>query len=72
MEMVYIVIGVVIGLAITIAGLLFCSIGALRIDRSDPTDNPYMFLEIKKGVGDISRRKFVVLRVKREDFIPHK
>lgn len=71
MEIVYIIIGAVIGLAITVAGLFFCSIGALRIDRSDPTDKPYMFLEIKKGVGDISRRKFVVLRVKCEDFIPH-
>lgn len=72
MEVIYIVIGIVIGLAISVAGLFFCSIGALRIDQSDPTDKPYMFLEIKKGVDNITRRKFVVLKVRREDFIPHK
>lgn len=72
MEVIYIIIGIVTGLAVSLAGLFFCSIGALRIDQSDPTDKPYMFLEIKKGTGDISKRKFVVLRVRREDFIPHK
>lgn len=71
MEVILIIIGIVIGLAISITGFFFCSIGALRIDKSDPADKPYMFLEIKRGVGDISRRKFVVLRVKRKDFIPH-
>jgi hypothetical protein len=71
MEVIWIIIGIIIGLAISIAGFFFRSIGALRIDKSDPTDKPYMFLEIKRGIGDITRRKFVVLRVKREDFIPH-
>lgn len=71
MEVIWIIIGVIIGFAISIAGFFFHSIGALRIDKSDPTDKPYMFLEIKRGIGDISRRKFVVLRVKQEDFIPH-
>lgn len=71
MEVVWIIVGFVIGFTISIAGFFFLSIGALRIDKSDPTDKPYMFLEIKRSVGDISKRKFVVLRVKREDFIPH-
>lgn len=47
-------------------------VGTLRIDRSDPTEAPYMFLELDKGVGDISRKKNVILRVKNENYISHK
>lgn len=36
-------------------------VGRLRIDRSDPEDGPYMFAEIFKGVGDISKMKYVRL-----------
>nr|DAJ53954.1 MAG TPA: Protein of unknown function (DUF1514) [Caudoviricetes sp.] len=71
MEVIWIIIGIVIGLAISIVSFLLQSIGALRIDHSDE-DGPYLFLELKKGVRDISNRKIVVLTVRREDFLPHK
>lgn len=71
MEVIWIFVGIVIGLAISLAGLLFKSVGSLRIDKSDPSEAPYIFLELKKGIGDISRKKFVILQVKEEDFIPH-
>ena len=71
MEIVLVLAGVVVGLAISLVINHYRSVGALRIDKSDPTDNPYLFLEIKKGVGDIGRKKFVIFEVKREDFIPH-
>ena len=32
---------------------------------------PYLFLEIEKGMGDISRKKYVLLRVNTESYIPH-
>lgn len=61
------------------AGISICSmvyrayhVGTLRIDKSDPDDKPYMFLELDKGIGDISSKKHVILKVKRENFIPHK
>lgn len=47
-------------------------VGTLRIDNSDPEDGPYMFLELEKGIGDISSKKHVILKVKRKNFIPHK
>lgn len=71
MEIILVLAGVVLGLIISAIICKTRSVGTLRIDNSDPTDAPYMFLEIKKGIGDISRKKSVVLKVKREDFIPH-
>lgn len=71
MEIILILAGVVAGLLISGIINKTRSVGTLRIDKSDPSDAPYMFLEIKKGVGDISRKKSVVLQVKQEDFIPH-
>lgn len=50
-------------------GVLSLKIGTLRIDRSDPSEEPYMFLEITKGVGDISSRKYVMLEVSNENYI---
>lgn len=46
-------------------------IGDLRVDQSDPTSPPYLFLELDTDVYNIMRRKQVVLRVKLKDFIPH-
>ncbi len=47
-------------------------VGRLRIDRSDPEDGPYMFAEIFKGVGDISKMKYVTFKVCNEDYISQK
>lgn len=48
------------------------TVGSLRIDRSDASDNPYLFLEAHQGVEVISKEKWVVLTVNTENFIPHK
>lgn len=61
--------GFVIGFISACIAVLRLKIGALRIDRSDPTEEPYMFLEVSKDVGDISKRKMVLLEVKNENFI---
>jgi len=48
-------------------------VGDLRVDRSDPMDQPYLFLEFDAGtdVNTVIHSKHVVLRVKCEDFLPH-
>ena len=46
-------------------------VGNLRIDRSDPTDTPYLFLELSSDVGRFLHKKYVVLRVRAENFLPH-
>lgn len=64
-----IALGFVVGFVAACIGVLGLKIGTLRIDRSDPSDNPYMFLEITKGVGDISNRKYVLLDVQNANYI---
>ena len=75
-------IGLIIGLLIGLLMIYFPlkkdiarrkPIGNLRVDQSDPSDAPYLFLELDAGtnVNTIIRSKYVTLRVKVEDFIPH-
>lgn len=45
-------------------------VGALRIDRSDPDEDPYLFAEITKGIGDISRFQFVTFEVIDKSYLP--
>lgn len=67
-----VIIGAIVGALITL--LIFTSIssGNLRVDQSIPEDDPYLFLELTKSVSTILKKKFVVLKVRAEDFIPHK
>lgn len=44
-------------------------IGDLRIDNSIPDEPPYFFLEIDKGVGDISNNAMVTFRVVNENYV---
>lgn len=48
------------------------SAGTLRVDRSDPDEAPYLFLELSKEIRDVVSRKYVVLKVNLQNFIPPK
>ncbi len=63
-------IGVIIGCVFSSIIRRAKSVGKLRIDTSDP-DGPFMFLELSKGVGDISARKQVLLEVDLKSYISH-
>lgn len=67
-----IAIGIVIGAVVTCLVFGVFSVGSLRVDQSIPEDDPYLFLELTKNVSTILKKKFVVLKVRAEDFIPHK
>ena len=70
MEMLLVaILGFVLGFACASLGVLSLKVGTLRIDRSDPNEAPYMFLEISKDVGDISGRKMVLMDVSNENYI---
>lgn len=71
MEVIYVVVGILIGFAVSAIIRQKHPVGFLRIDKSD-SDGPYLFLELKKSVNEIVTQKTVLLEVKREDFIPHK
>lgn len=66
------VIGVVVGCILTTVISRIKSVGVLRVDTSDPDDNPYLFLELSKGLDEIYRRKYVVLKVYIKSFLPQK
>lgn len=71
MELVIVfVIGMVIGCVFSSIVRRSKSVGKLRIDTSDP-DGPFMFLELSKGVGDISAKKQVLLQVDLKSYISH-
>lgn len=67
-----IIIGIIIGAVATCMIFGAFSAGSLRVDHSIPEDEPYLFLELTRNVSTILRKKFVVLKVRAEDFIPHK
>lgn len=67
-----VIAGIIIGAIITVVIFSAISVGSLRVDQSIPEDEPYLFLELTKSVSTILRKKFVVLKVRAEDFIPHK
>lgn len=71
MEVVYVVVGIMIGFVVSSIIRRKHPVGLLRIDKSDP-DGPYLFLELKKSVNEIIAQRTILLEVKREDFIPHK
>lgn len=64
-------LGVLIGVIFT--GIIFrlLLVGTLRVDHSD-SDGPFLFLELSKRVEAVVSKKYVVLRVKVKDFLPHK
>lgn len=67
-----IIVGIVIGAVATCLIFGAFSVGSLRVDQSIPEDEPYLFLDLTRNVSTVLRKKFVVLAVRAEDFIPHK
>lgn len=48
-------------------------VGTLREDNSDPTESPYLFLELEPGgLEEIHRSKTVLFRVKIENYLPRR
>ena len=64
-------IGIVIGVLLGIVLSRRRSLGNLRVDRSDPTSESLLFLELGTDVRTIMRKKQVVFKVRVEDFLPH-
>lgn len=71
---------IMVGLLGFVVGFIFgvyavyqrLKVGTLRVDQSDPFDEPYLFLELSKPVNYVMGRKVVAMDVKIEDYIPRK
>lgn len=47
-------------------------VGTLRVDQSDPDDNPYLFLELSEDPKKLPNQKYIILKVNIENYISHK
>ena len=69
MEVLLVLLGFVGGMVFFLICLAARSIGTLRIDQSDPTEPPYLFLDLDKPVESITKEKYVLFRVSKKNFI---
>lgn len=63
--------GILVGAVAASVFIYAKAIGSLRVDHSDPSEPPYLFLEVEKNPDTLEHGKIVVLRVKRENLISH-
>lgn len=66
------ILGIVIGGLVTAVIFVQVSVGTLRIDRSDPNDVPYLFLELSTTPNAVGKKKYVMLRVSNDNYISQK
>ena len=63
--------GVLVGTIIYAIAIKTASVGTLRIDRSDPEDSPYLFLELEKSINLIASKQYVIMKVNLKNYISH-
>lgn len=73
MQLIWLLVGILIGLLASRFIFKDKPIGSLRVDQSDPDSEPYLFLELDPGgMNDIYKKQSVRLRVKIKNYISHK
>lgn len=63
--------GILVGVAASAVYFRARTIGSLRVDRSDPSEPPYLFLEVEKNPDALQHGQLVVLRIRKENLISH-
>lgn len=63
--------GILVGVAASAVYFRARTIGSLRVDRSDPSEPPYLFLEVQKNPDALQHGRLVVLRIRKENLISH-
>ena len=69
LEVLLFLLGFMVGIASFLVYLIVRSVGTLRVDQSDPTEQPYLFLELDKPVESVTNKKYVLFRVIKKNFI---
>ncbi len=72
MEAGFILVGFAIGCIVTMLIFRAFIVGVLRVDTSDPYDQPYMFLELSKSADAVTSKKYVILKVSTKNYISQK
>ena len=69
LEVLLFLLGFMVGIVSFLVYLIVRSVGTLRVDQSDPTEQPYLFLELVKPVESVINKKYVLFRVIKKNFI---
>ena len=69
LEVLLFLLGFMVGIISFLVYLIVRSVGTLRVDQSDPTEQPYLFLELDKPVETVTNKKYVLFRVIKKNFI---
>ena len=69
LEVLLFLLGFMAGIVSFLVYLIVKSVGTLRVDQSDPTEQPYLFLELDKPVESVINKKYVLFRVIKKNFI---
>ena len=69
LEVLLFLLGFMAGIVSFLVYLIVRSVGTLRVDQSDPTEQPYLFLELDKPVESVINKKYVLFRVNKQNFI---
>jgi hypothetical protein len=65
------IFGIITGACIIVRDHKGRVIGTLRVDRSDPDEPPYLFLELmNEGYAKLQTQEYVTFQVLRENYIP--
>lgn len=72
MEIILILAGILIGVGLTALFKHRKPTGYLRVDDSDPSEKPYLFLELNESLESVTSKKYVVLEVKIKNYISQK
>lgn len=64
-----IVIFIIVGKILLLKYYKKNNVGILNVDRSDPYDEPYLFLELDKEVEYISKHEYVTFRVRNKNYV---
>ena len=69
LEVLLFLLGFMVGIVSFLIYLMVRSVGTLRVDQSDPTEQPYLFLELDKPVKTVTNKKYALFRVIKKNFI---
>ena len=64
----YLLIGGIFGAMIMRCLSRYFVKGTLRIDKSDPYEGPYLFLELNHRVSNIGRGKYILLKIEESSY----
>lgn len=68
----YVGIGILIGCAVTMAIFRWFMVGTLVVDRSNPEEGTYLFLDLDIGPDRIAKRSTVLMRVEERSYLSRK